>query len=99
MEAALATANLQNPSVPLVANVTASTVRDAVQIRSLLVEQVTGQVRWRESVEYMAAEGVTSTIEIGVGKVLTGLVKRIAKDLDATCIASPQDIDQFAKVA
>ena len=99
MEAALASANLQTPFLPLVANVTASAVSNPDEIRKLLVEQVTGVVRWRESVEYMAKAGVTYALEIGVGKVLTGLIKRITKDMESACIAAPADIDQFVKAA
>ncbi len=99
MQAALAQAVIQPPMVPLVANVTASVVSDPDTIRTLLVEQVCGRVRWRESVSYMFAQGVTELVEIGVGKVLTGLAKRIEKDMSAICIAAPSDLDQFAKAA
>lgn len=99
MEEALASANLSAPSVKLIANVTAEAVTNPITIRELLVKQVTGQVRWRESVEYMKAQGVTETVEIGVGKVLTGLTRRIEKDLIATSIAGVEDLDAFAKVA
>ncbi len=98
MEKALAETSMNVPTLPIVANVTASAVHDPVQIRKLLVEQVTGQVRWRESVEYLAAQGVTSVLEIGVGKVLTGLTKRIVKELEGSCIANVADIEQFGKV-
>ncbi len=99
MKAALSQSVIQPPLVPLVANVTASVVRDADTIRGLLVEQVCGRVRWRESVSYMFAQGVTELVEIGVGKVLTGLAKRIEKDMGAICIAGPADLDQLAKAA
>lgn len=99
MQEALASANLSAPVAKLVANVTAEAVTNPATIRELLVKQVTGQVRWRESVEYMKAQGVTETVEIGVGKVLTGLTRRIDKDLAATCIAGPEDLDAFAKAA
>ena len=99
MQEALAATAMKNPCVPLVANVTASLVKDAETIRTLLVEQVTGMVRWRESVEYMKEQGVTNLIEIGNGKVLSGLAKRIAPELVAVSIASPQDIEAFAKAA
>jgi [acyl-carrier-protein] S-malonyltransferase len=99
MEAALATTTMSAPSVPLVANVTASAVRDPATIRNLLVEQVTGRVRWRESVMYLGAQGVTSVLELGTGKVLSGLIKRTVKDLEAHCIAEPQDIESFVKMA
>lgn len=97
MKTALENVAIHAPIVPLVANVTAQAVRDPATIRSLLVEQVTGRVRWRESVMYLGAQGVTSVLELGVGKVLTGLIKRTVKEMEATCIAEPQDIDSFAK--
>lgn len=99
MEAALKAVKMSNPSLPLVANVTAQSVTDADTIRKLLVEQVCGMVRWRESIQYMAAQGVTSVLEIGVGKVLTGLVKRIDKNLTGNCVASAEDIRTFNTIA
>ena len=97
MEAALSTTSMQVPALPLIANVTASAVHDPALIRGLLVDQVTGMVRWRESVQYMNTQGVTFALEIGVGKVLSGLIKRTEKTIEATCIASAQDIEAFAK--
>ena len=98
MATALATAALVAPSVPLVANVTARPETDADVIRRLLVEQVTGRVRWRESMEWMAGEGaVTRFAEIGSGKVLTGMAKRIAPDAESLALNSPEDIEAFAK--
>ena len=67
--------------MPLVANVRAGAVTDPAEIRTLLIEQVTGAVRWRESVEFMVAEGVTEFWEIGAGKALSGMIKRIVKDV------------------
>ena len=99
MKAALASLVIQPPMVPLIANVTARDVRDPEVIRDLLVQQVCGRVRWRESVSYLHTQGVSQLIEIGVGKVLTGLAKRIEKEMDAICIASPSDLDGFAKAA
>lgn len=99
MAEALGKATILAPCVPLVANVTAQAVTNPDTIRDLLVQQVTGQVRWRESVEYMKAHGVTETVEIGAGKVLTGLTKRIEPDMTGQCIASPSDLDTFAKAA
>ncbi len=99
METALANTTMLPPSVPLIANVTAQAVRDPAAIRALLVEQVTGRVRWRESMLTLAAEGVTSALEIGAGKVLTGLIKRTTKEIEASCITEPQDIESFAKMA
>tara|TARA_R110000824_G_scaffold155226_7_gene327876 strand:- start:36677 stop:37618 length:942 start_codon:yes stop_codon:yes gene_type:complete len=95
MQAALAGMTINAPSVPLVANVTASRVADPDTIRTLLVEQVTGMVRWRESVIYMAEQGVTSFAEIGAGKALTGMVKRIAKEAEASAIGTPADVETF----
>lgn len=99
MKAALARTVIQPPVVPLIANVTARDVSDTEVIRDLLVQQVCGRVRWRESVSYLHTQGVSQLIEIGVGKVLTGLAKRIEKEMDAICIASPSDLDGFAKAA
>ncbi|MCA3698320.1 MAG: ACP S-malonyltransferase [Brevundimonas sp.] len=98
MATALASAALHGPAVPVVANVTAGPVSDADTIRRLLVEQVTGRVRWRESMEWMATEGgVTRFVEIGSGKVLTGMAKRIAPDAESLALNSPEDIEAFAK--
>lgn len=99
MQKALAGAQMNNPCVPLVANVTASQVQDRELIRELLVQQVCGRVRWRESVSYMFGQGVTKLVELGAGKVLTGLAKRIEKDMDAVCLNSPQDLEAAAKAA
>ncbi len=92
MAEALARVTVNRPVVPVVANVTAGPVSDPGTIRKLLVEQVTGTVRWRESVAYMAAHGVTHFLEIGSGKVLTGLVKRIAEGAVGIAVAGPGDI-------
>lgn len=92
MAEALAKVTVNRPVVPVVANVTAGPVSDPDTIRKLLVEQVTGTVRWRESVAYMAAHGVTHFLEIGSGKVLTGLVKRIAEGAVGITIGGPGDI-------
>ncbi|CAN7407101.1 ACP S-malonyltransferase [Rhizobium sp. LjRoot254] len=93
MSEALSKVQANNPIVPVVANVRAAPVTDASEIVKLLVEQVTGQVRWRETVEWFAANGVTSLYEIGSGKVLTGLVRRIDKSLAGTAVNTPADID------
>ena len=95
MEAALREVEIRRPRPPLVGNVRASAVEDPDAIRAGLVEQVTGTVRWRESVAYMAAEGVTRFIEVGTGKVLAGLVKRIAEGATAISIGAPADIAAF----
>lgn len=92
MAEALAEATLKAPAVPLVANVRAQAVQDADTIRALLVEQVTGSVRWRESVVWMAAQGVTEFWEIGAGKALSGMIKRIAKDAATRNFATPEDV-------
>ena len=97
MAAALAGIAMQAPSVPLVANVTASRVADTDTIRGLLVEQVTGMVRWRESVLYMVDQGVTQLVEVGAGKVLTGMAKRIAKEAETAAVGTPADVEAFLK--
>lgn len=99
MEDALHGATIHMPRVPLVANITASAVVDPETIRMLLVQQVTGQVRWRESVEYLQAQGVTRVVEIGAGKVLAGLNKRIAPGMEAVSIGEPADLGFFKALA
>ncbi|MCJ2140596.1 ACP S-malonyltransferase [Methylobacterium sp. E-066] len=96
MAAALAKVDLKAPRVTLYANVTAGPVAEPAAIRAALVEQVTGTVRWRESVAAMAAAGVDRFYELGAGKVLTGLVKRIAPQASATAIGTPADVAAFA---
>jgi [acyl-carrier-protein] S-malonyltransferase len=96
MELALAEVAIAEPSVPLVANVCAEAVSDPETIRRLLVEQVTVRVRWRESVAWMAAQGVTETLEIGAGKALSGMVRRIAKDIETRVVSGPGDIRAMA---
>jgi len=97
MAEALAVAKILSPAVPVVANVTAATVIDPDEIRRLLVEQVTALVRWRESVLMMKESGVDTLIELGAGKVLSGLAKRINGDLTGISLQTPQDIEAFAK--
>lgn len=97
MRGALAKTDIRTPSLPIVANVTASTVTEPEQIRKLLVEQVTGMVRWRESVLFMKTQGVMELVELGAGKVLSGLTKRIDKDITARSVGTPQDIEEFLK--
>lgn len=92
MAAALADVTINAPAAPLVANVLAAPITSPDEIRQRLVEQVTGTVRWRESVAYMAGEGVTQFLEIGAGKVLTGLVKRIADGATGLAVGTPADI-------
>jgi [acyl-carrier-protein] S-malonyltransferase len=102
MEAVLAEVSVERPSVPLVANVRARPVEGdwndlKWDMRRLLVEQVTGRVRWRESMEWMATEGgVTRFVEVGAGKVLTGMAKRIAPDAESLALSTPEDIEAFA---
>lgn len=97
MAAALAEVTMNAPVVPLVANVLASPISDPAEIRQRLVEQVTGVVRWTESVTWLTTTGgVTHLAELGAGKVLTGLAKRINADAVATAVGSPADIDAFA---
>ena len=95
MAEALAQVALQPPVVPLIANVTAAAVVDPDDICRLLVEQVTAMVRWRESVLYMKGEGVESLIEVGTGKVLTGLAKRIDRELAGMAVGTPADVEAF----
>ncbi|SOC23943.1 ACP S-malonyltransferase [Stappia indica] len=92
MAAAFESVTFNAPAVPLVANVLAGPTSDPDEIRRRLVEQVTGTVRWRESIEWMASAGVDTAYEIGTGKVLTGMVKRIAKDMTGIAVNSPDDI-------
>ncbi|GKX32850.1 MAG: malonyl CoA-acyl carrier protein transacylase [Rhizobiaceae bacterium MnEN-MB40S] len=96
MKTALAEVDIQAPCVPLVANVAAGPVTDPAEIIDLLVKQVTGQVRWRESVGWLDANGVTEIFEVGAGKVLTGLARRIAPDMTAKPVNTPQDIAELA---
>jgi [acyl-carrier-protein] S-malonyltransferase len=93
MAVALAQVEVKAPTVPLVANVLAQPIADPEEIKRRLVEQVTGTVRWRECVARMAADGVTTIYEIGSGKVLAGLAKRIVPALNAASVGTPQDID------
>jgi len=92
MAEALDDVEIHTPRVPLVANVRASAVDDAQVIRSLLVEQVTGSVRWRESVMWMADQGVTQAWEVGAGKALSGMIKRISKDIEPRAIGTADDV-------
>ena len=96
MAAALARVQLLAPVAPVVTNVTAEPTQDPERIRELLVQQVTGRVRWRESVAFMAAQGVTRFAEAGAGKVLTGMAKRIAPEVEAVALNTPGDLEAFA---
>jgi len=93
MEEALAGIELAPPSVPLVANVTAQAVSEPGDIRRLLVEQVTGLVRWRESVTYLRNQGIDTLIELGAGKVLSGLTRRIDGDMTALNAGTPEEVE------
>ncbi|MDA8637357.1 ACP S-malonyltransferase [Rhodospirillales bacterium] len=95
MADALSKVDVSAPVVPLIANVTAGPVSDPAEIQRLLVEQVTGMVRWRESVETMKTMGVDTLIEVGSGKVLSGLARRIDRELTATNVGSPADVEAF----
>jgi [acyl-carrier-protein] S-malonyltransferase len=95
MADALARVVMNAPCVPLVANVTAAPTSDPDTIRRLLVEQVTGTVRWRESIAFMAGEGVTLFVECGAGKVLSGLVKRIAEGASGFAVGAPADLETY----
>jgi len=98
MAAALAAATILAPRAPLVTNITARPTLDPDEIRALLVEQVTGRVRWRESMLWLAGEGgVTRFAEAGAGKVLSGMAKRIAPDAEAVPLNTPADLEAFAK--
>ena len=92
MAVALNDVDIERPVIPLVANVRASAVSDPGTIRSLLVEQVTGSVRWRESVQFMAQEGVEEIWEIGAGKALTGMIRRIDRSLATKTVGKPEDV-------
>ena len=96
MAEALSKVTIKPPVVPLVCNVLAAPITDPAEIGRCLIEQVTGTVRWRECVERMAADGVTGYVEVGSGKVLAGLVKRIAKDAQAVSVGAPADLDAAA---
>ncbi|MDP5215924.1 ACP S-malonyltransferase [Ruegeria sp. 2205SS24-7] len=92
MAEALAGVEIKAPAVPLVANVRAEAVSDPDMIRQLLVEQVTGSVRWRESVQYMAAQGVTGVWEIGAGKALSGMIRKIDRAITSYAVGTPDDV-------
>ena len=97
MAGALAEVEMAAPEVPLIANVRAAEVTEPDEIRELLVEQVTGTVRWRESVLYMKEKGVEAFVELGTGKVLCGLVRRIDRGLSCVSLGAPRDIEDFLK--
>jgi [acyl-carrier-protein] S-malonyltransferase len=95
MSYALGDTNISPPEIPVVANVTAQNVTEPHLIRRLLVDQITGMVRWRQSVQRMKEQGINEMIEIGAGKVLSGLVKRIDKDIECQSVGTPEQIEQL----
>lgn len=97
MAEALATVSIQAPALPVVANVRADAVSDPDTIRALLVEQVTGAVRWRESVEFMGAQGVTEAWEIGAGKALSGMIRKINREIGCKAVGTPDDVKAAAE--
>jgi [acyl-carrier-protein] S-malonyltransferase len=92
MAAALENVAIGRPKVPLVANVTAAGVEDPAEIKRLLVTQVTARVRWRESVAWMAAQGVAETVEVGAGKALSGMIRRIAREIETKAVGTAADV-------
>ena len=97
MADALAKVAMKAPIVPVIANVTACATSDVEVIRDLLVKQVTGAVRWRESVLFMKAQGIEQLVECGAGNVLAGLTKRIDKELPAVSLQGPEDVEGFLR--
>jgi [acyl-carrier-protein] S-malonyltransferase len=97
MAEALASVEMRAPTVPVVSNVQAEGVVEPAMIRDLLVRQVTGAVRWREGVQWMVAQGVDTLVEVGAGKVLTGLAKRIDKGLSGVAVNDPGDVEALAR--
>ena len=97
MAGALDRVDVKPPAVPLVANVLAHAISDAAEIKDSLVAQVTGTVRWRESVAWMVDNGVTDFVEVGAGKVLTGMARRMAPDAECTATTSAADIEAVAQ--
>lgn len=97
MAEALADVHLDPPALPVVANVVAGPVDEIGAIRRCLIEQVTGMVRWRESVQHMKSEGVTTTVEVGTGKVLSGLNRRIERELSVINVGTPAEVEAFLK--
>ena len=92
MQDALSNTFVAEPEIPLVSNVKAQAVAKADEIRSLLVAQVTGVVRWRESIEWMASKGVTETWEIGAGRALSGMVRRIDRSISCSSVSKPEEV-------
>ena len=92
MAQALADVTILSPAVPVIANVSAKPVSDPNEIRQLLVAQVTGAVRWRETVYWLGAHGVTDVWEIGAGKALSGMVRRIERSITCRAVSTPEDV-------
>ncbi len=99
MEEAFKEIHIKNPSVTVIDNITADAVNEGEDLRHCLIHQVTGRVRWRESIDSMVKQGVTTMIEVGAGKVLTGLSKRIAPSLETFALNTPYDIEAFLKIS
>lgn len=97
MEEALSTVTMNKPSIPIITNVTAESTTAPDELKQLLVEQVTGAVRWRESILFIAAQGTEQTVEIGAGNILSGLTRRIERDVNTVAFLSPSDIESFLK--
>jgi [acyl-carrier-protein] S-malonyltransferase len=97
MERRLAQTEINTPALPLIANITVTPTIDPTEIRRLLVEQVTGRVRWRETIASMPGLGVSKVVEAGAGKALTGMAKRITKDVEPVSLETPQEIEAFLK--
>lgn len=97
MQEALAGVEIKAPAVPLIANVRAAAVSDPDEIRDLLVQQVTGAVRWRESVLAMATDGVTEIWEIGAGKALSGMIRRIDRSIATKAIGTADDVNAITQ--
>ncbi len=97
MEEALDQVTIAPPKVPVIANVTVEPVSDPAQIQGLLVEQVTAMVRWRETIEFMKPNGIETAVELGAGKILTGMAKRIDRELTLVNVGKPEELEAFAK--
>ena len=97
MAEALAGVEIKAPAVPVIANVRAAAVSDPDEIRKLLVEQVTGSVRWRESVQNMAADGVAEFWEVGAGKALSGMIRKIDRGNAVRAVGTPEDVRAAAE--
>jgi [acyl-carrier-protein] S-malonyltransferase len=97
MAEALAAVTVAPPTIPLIANVSAAATSDPDTIRRQLVEQVTAMVRWRECMLYAKEQGIATVVELGQGKVLSGLAKRIDKDLQGSAVAAPAEVEAFLK--